>query len=69
LHPARLADAVFTSAEYRRDLVENDYASLLGVLPDKRTEQALLAVLAGGARDEDILADIFGSAEYRRLLY
>jgi hypothetical protein len=68
LHPARLADAVFTSAEYRRDLVENDCASLLGQVPDKRTEQALLTALAGGGRDEDVLADVFGSAEFRKWL-
>jgi hypothetical protein len=64
LHPGRVAEAVFASAEYRRDLIENDYMALLYHAPDKRAERAFLQALAHGARDEDVLAAIFGSAGY-----
>jgi parallel beta-helix repeat protein len=66
LHPDRVAGAVFASAEYRRDLVLNDYMRLLGEVPDQKTQQAYLGILAHGARDEDILDAIFGSADYRK---
>jgi hypothetical protein len=66
LHSGRVAEAVFRSTEYRRDLIENAYASLLGQPPDQKTEIAYLGMLAHGSRDEAILAAIFGSAEYRK---
>jgi hypothetical protein len=66
LHPGQVAAAVFASAEYRRDLIVNDYARLLAEAPDRKTEQAYLGMLANGSRDEGILAAIFGSAEYRK---
>jgi hypothetical protein len=68
LHPGRVAEAVFASPEYRRDLIDNDYARLLYHAPNKTAERSFLQALAHGARDEYVLAAIFGSAEYRKQL-
>jgi hypothetical protein len=67
-HPGRLADAVFASTEYRRDLIQSDYTRLLYQAPDKPAENAFLQAFAHGARDEDALAIIFGSAGFRKQL-
>jgi hypothetical protein len=59
-----IASAIFSSAEYRQNLVQGYYQSVLG-RPAGRSGLAHFAdALADGGRDEQVMADIFGSEEF-----
>jgi hypothetical protein len=59
-----VASAIFTSAEFRQDLVQGYYQSILG-RPAGRSGLALFAEeLAAGTRDEQVLADVLASEEF-----
>jgi hypothetical protein len=63
-----VAAALFASAEYRRDLIQNDCARFLDQPASAWIERAYLRAMALGLRDEGLLAAILGSAEYWKLL-
>jgi hypothetical protein len=60
----QVAAALFTSTEYREQLVQADYQRFLLRAADDAGLDAFMAALQGGARDEDVLAALADSAEY-----
>jgi hypothetical protein len=60
----QVAAAVFTSAEYRQDLVQADYLTWLNRPADPSGLNGFMAGLAGGLRDETLAAEILGSDEF-----
>jgi hypothetical protein len=61
---SQVAAAVFTSTEYRQDLVASYYQAYLGRAADGPGLSYFTGLLAQGGRDEDVLAGILGSDEY-----
>jgi hypothetical protein len=55
--------AFLTSQEYRTDLVQNDYMNILMRSADSGGLTAWVDALNAGATDQQVLAQIFGSAE------
>jgi hypothetical protein len=60
----QVADAIFGSDEYRRDLVQSFYRSFLRRPADPQGLDAFAALLSQGARDETIIGYIMASPEY-----
>jgi hypothetical protein len=60
---AQVAAAIFGSAEYRNDLVENDYQEFLGRNADPGGLAAWSAQLQSGMTDAQLAAGLLGSAE------
>jgi hypothetical protein len=63
-----VAAALLASTEYRQQLVQADYQRFLLRPADSSGLAAFLGALQGGARDEDVLAALAGSAEYWSVL-
>jgi hypothetical protein len=61
---AAVATDILTSSAYRRALVQSDYQAYLGRAADNEGVSYRLAQLAGGATDEELQANIVGSAEF-----
>jgi hypothetical protein len=61
---AGVALAIFASAEYRQDLVESYYRSILGRSADRSGLAIFAGALANGKHDEQVMADIFSSDEF-----
>jgi hypothetical protein len=61
---ARVAEAVFTSAEYRQNLVQHYYQSYLHRAAEAGGLASWVTALQQGTRDEQVIAGIVGSAEY-----
>ncbi len=61
---AQLADEFLTGPEYRSDLVNGWYQAYLGRPADAEADNYFVGLLAGGATDEAVQADILGSAEF-----
>jgi titin len=64
LSRGQVAAAVFTSAEYRQDLVQADYLTWLNRPADPSGLNGFMAGLAGGLRDEMLTATLLGSDEF-----
>jgi hypothetical protein len=64
----QVAAAIFTSVEYRQDLVQSYYLRFLRRAADKGGLAAFVNALGQGARDQDVIAAIIGSPEYYGLL-
>jgi hypothetical protein len=62
--PGQIAASVFTSGEYRQDLVASYYQAYLGRTADALGLNYFAGLLGRGGRDEDVLAGILGSDEY-----
>jgi hypothetical protein len=60
----QVASAIFASAEYRQDLVNSYYRSILGRTADPTGLAAFTDVLANGTGAEAVMADMFGSEEF-----
>jgi uncharacterized repeat protein (TIGR01451 family) len=60
----QVADDVFASPEFQRDLVQSDYLTFLRRPTDPAGLNLWVSELQHGARQEDILAAILGSDEY-----
>jgi hypothetical protein len=58
-----VAVALLTSQEYRIDLVQSDYMTFLLRTADPFGLTSWVAALNAGATDQQVLANIFGSAE------
>jgi hypothetical protein len=58
-----VAIGFLTSQEYRTDLVQNDYMTYLLRTADSGGLAAWVDALNAGATDQQVLAQIFGSAE------
>jgi hypothetical protein len=61
---AQVADDVFGSAEFQRDLVQVDYLDFLRRSTDPSGLNLWVSDLQHGARHDDVLAAILGSDEY-----
>jgi hypothetical protein len=61
---AQIATAVFTSVEYRQDLVSGFYLELLHRNADSSGLKAFVGMMSNGYRDEDVVAALVSSAEY-----
>jgi hypothetical protein len=61
---ARIASAVFGSAEYQHDLVEDWSGTYLGQTGELSTAANYTAQLSAGARDEAVLASMLASDDY-----
>jgi len=61
--PAMIASLIFGSAEYRTDLVESYYQTLLGRQADPGGLAFFLQQLGSGTTSEQALAMILGSQE------
>jgi hypothetical protein len=59
-----IAAMIFGSAEYHRDLVQNDYQTYLGRTADTGGLAAFVGGLQGGMTDESVAAAIIGSPEF-----
>jgi hypothetical protein len=59
-----VADDVFGSVEFQRDLVQSDYRTFLRRSTDPAGLNLWVSELQHGARHDDILAAILGSDEY-----
>jgi hypothetical protein len=64
LSRAQLAAAVFSSVEYRQDLVQADYLAWLNRPADPAALNGFTAALASGLRDEVLTATLLGSDEF-----
>jgi hypothetical protein len=62
--PAQIAANIFTSIEFRQDLVQSFYQRFLQRTADLGGLSGWLSALQLGTTDEDVLAHIVGSAEY-----
>jgi hypothetical protein len=62
--PAQLAAAVLGGTEYQHHLVETLYGTYLGQAPDSGSETAWANALAGGVRDEGLVAALTASADF-----
>jgi hypothetical protein len=60
----QIAEAIFSSTEYRQDLVQSDYLAYLHRQADSSGLGVFTTALALGTRDEAIVADILASDEY-----
>ena len=58
-----VATMFLTSTEYRTDLIMSDYETFLGRKADPAGLAGWLNAFAAGAKDQEVLAAIFGSAE------
>ena len=58
-----VATQFLTSTEYRTDLIMSDYATFLGRKADPAGLMGWLNAFQAGAKDQDVLAGIFGSPE------
>jgi uncharacterized protein (TIGR03118 family) len=61
---AQVAAAIFSSTEFRQDLVQSDYQSFLHRAADPSGLGTFVGALAHGTSDEQVAADIIGSAEF-----
>ena len=61
---AQVATAIFTSTEFRQDLVQSDYQNFLHRAADPSGLGTFVNALAHGTSDEQVAADIIGSAEF-----
>jgi hypothetical protein len=61
---AQVATAVFTSLEFRQDLVEGFFERFLNRVADGSGLNTFTALLQQRVRDEQVIADIVGSAEF-----
>jgi uncharacterized delta-60 repeat protein len=61
---AQIAEVVFSSAEYRQDLVQTEYLAWLHRPVDNSGLAAFTSALANGMRDEVFVADLLGSDEF-----
>jgi hypothetical protein len=59
-----IASAIFASLEYRQDLVQGYFHSILVRSADQAGLGIFADALADGVTDEAIMANIFGSAEF-----
>jgi uncharacterized protein (TIGR03118 family) len=64
---AQVATAIFTSDEFRQDLVGGFFQRFLHRTPDNTGLNAFVNFLRQGARDEQVIASIAGSPEYFNL--
>jgi uncharacterized repeat protein (TIGR01451 family) len=64
LSRTQVAELIFSSPEYEKDLVNNYYTTYLRRQADPAGLNGWAALLLGGVRDEQVLADILASAEY-----
>jgi hypothetical protein len=62
--PASVAAIIFGSDEYRRDLVSGLYEQLLDRPADPQGLDAFVGQLAGGERDEQVIAEMVASDEF-----
>jgi hypothetical protein len=60
----RVAEQIFTSAEFRKDWVQKSYQRFLNRSADSSGLSAATAALDNGERDETILAVLVSSPEY-----
>ncbi len=60
----RVAEQIFTTAEFRQDLVRSDYQRFLNRGADPGGLGAAVAALKSGLRTETLIATIVGSPEY-----
>jgi hypothetical protein len=61
---AQIAATIFTSQEYRQDVVGGFYLKLLHRDADNSGMNTFVGLLSSGIRDEDIVATLVGSGEY-----
>jgi uncharacterized repeat protein (TIGR01451 family) len=64
LSRTQVAASIFSSAEYKNDLVNNYYTAYLRRQADPAGLRGWVGQLLGGIRDEQVIADILASDEY-----
>src|SRR5262249_20051164 len=61
---AQVATAIFTSTEFRQDLVQGYYQTFLHRAADTGGQATFVALLKAGKSDQEVIADIVGSPEF-----
>jgi hypothetical protein len=64
----QVARAIFSSTEYRQNLVQGYYKQFLRRDAEQSGRDAFGGLLQAGARDQEVISDIAGSDEYRSRL-